>query len=167
MTQIGFIGLGNMGFPMAQNLIKAGHAVTGFDILDPAREKFAAAGGNAAMSVDAACVGAEVIITMLPTGKEVRDVYLGQGGVLASAADGALLIDCSTIDIESARAIAAAASVNDLAIVDAPVSGGVARAEAGTLTFIVGANAGNFDRAKPVLDVMGKTIIHAGGSSDG
>src|SRR4051812_9208662 len=112
MTQIGFIGLGNMGFPMAQNLIKAGHTVAAFDIQEPAREKFVAAGGNAAASLDAACTDAEVIITMLPTGKEVRDVYLGQGGVLASAPDGALLIDCSTIDIESARAVAAAASVN-------------------------------------------------------
>ena len=167
MTQIGFIGLGNMGFPMTQNLIKAGHAVTGFDILPPAREKFAAAGGNAATSLDAACLGAEVIITMLPTGKEVRDVYLGPGGVLASAPDGALLIDCSTIDIESARAIAAAASVNDLGIVDAPVSGGVASAEAGTLTFIVGANPRNFERAKAVLEAMGKTVIHAGGTGDG
>ena len=167
MTQIGFIGLGNMGFPMAQNLIKAGHAVIGFDIQEPAREKFVAAGGNAATSLDAACMGAEVIITMLPAGKEVRDVYLGQGGVLASAADGALLIDCSTIDIESARAVAAAASVNELAIVDAPVSGGVASAEAGALTFIVGASTGNFERAKPVLEAMGKTIIHAGGTGDG
>src|SRR6267154_484252 len=105
MTQIGFIGLGNMGFPMVQNLIKAGHAVIGFDIQEPAREKFVAAGGNAATSLDAACMGAEVIITMLPAGKEVRDVYLGEGGILASAADGALLIDCSTIDIESARAV--------------------------------------------------------------
>src|SRR5712671_1124753 len=156
MTQIGFIGLGNMGFPMAQNLIKAGHAVIGFDIQEPAREKFVAAGGNAATSLDAACMGAEVIITMLPAGKEVRDVYLGEGGVLASAADGALLIDCSTIDIESARAIAAAAGVNELASV-----------EAGTLTFIVGANPRNFERAKPVLEAMGQTIIHAGGSSDG
>ena len=85
MTQIGFIGLGNMGLPMAQNLIKAGHAVTGFDITLPVREAFAAAGGNAAATLDAACTNAEIIITMLPTGKEVREVYLGQGGVLASA----------------------------------------------------------------------------------
>jgi 3-hydroxyisobutyrate dehydrogenase len=167
MTQIGFIGLGNMGFPMAQHLIKAGHAVTGFDVVEGVREKFGAAGGVVAMSVDVACASADVIITMLPSGKEVREVYLGQGGVLASAADGALLIDCSTIDIESARAVAAAASVNELAMVDAPVSGGVAGAEAATLTFMVGGSEKSFERARPVLEVMGKTIVHAGGSGNG
>jgi 3-hydroxyisobutyrate dehydrogenase len=167
MTQIGFIGLGNMGFPMAQNLMKAGHAVTGFDISEAVREKFGAAGGVAAMSVDVACAGAEVIITMLPTGKEVREVYLGQGGVLASAPEGTLLIDCSTIDIESARAVAAVAGVNELAMVDAPVSGGVTGAEAATLTFMVGGNDKAFERAKPVLETMGKTVIHAGSASNG
>jgi 3-hydroxyisobutyrate dehydrogenase len=167
MTQIGFIGLGNMGFPMAQNLMKAGHSVTGFDVVESVREKFGAAGGVVAMSMDVVCASAEVVITMLPSGKEVREVYLGQGGVLASAADGALLVDCSTIDIESARAVAAAASVNELSMVDAPVSGGVAGAEAATLTFMVGGNEKSFERAKPVLEAMGKTIVHAGGYGNG
>src|SRR5262245_18348391 len=167
MTQIGFIGLGNMGFPMAQNLMKAGHSVTGFDVVESVREKFGAAGGVVGMSIVVACASAEVVITMLPSSKEVRDVYLGQGGVLASAADGALLVDCSTIDVESARAVAAAASVNELDIVDAPVSGGVAGAEAGTLTFMVGGNDKSFERAKPVLDAMGKTIVHAAGYGNG
>jgi 3-hydroxyisobutyrate dehydrogenase len=119
------------------------------------------------MSVDVACAGAEVVITMLPTGKEVREVYLGQGGVLASAPEGALLIDCSTIDIESARAVAAVAGVNELAMVDAPVSGGVAGAEAATLTFMVGGNEKAFERAKPVLETMGKIVVHAGGACNG
>src|SRR5215467_8574067 len=103
MTQIGFIGLGHMGYPMAQNLIKAGHAVTGFDIDSAAAERLAAVAGKVASAIDVVCAGAEVVITMLPSGKEVREVYLGSGGVLASASDGALLIDCSTIDVESAR----------------------------------------------------------------
>jgi 3-hydroxyisobutyrate dehydrogenase len=167
MAQIGFIGLGNMGFPMTQNLIKAGHAVTGFDVEKSALERLGAAGGTAATAIDAVSASAEVIITMLPTGKEVRDVYLGQGGVLASAPEGALLIDCSTIDVDSARAVAAAAGVNELAMVDAPVSGGVAGAQAGTLTFMVGGSEQAFERAKAVLVHMGKTIVHAGGSGNG
>jgi 3-hydroxyisobutyrate dehydrogenase len=104
---------------------------------------------------------------MLPTGKEVREVYLGSGGVLASAPDGALLIDCSTIDVESARAVAAAAQVNELRMVDAPVSGGVAGAEAATLTFMVGGSDIAFEKAKPILAAMGKTIVHAGSAGAG
>jgi 3-hydroxyisobutyrate dehydrogenase len=167
MTQISFIGLGNMGFPMAQNLIKAGHAVTGFDIDSAVSDKLASAGGVVATSIDVACVGAEVIITMLPSGREVREVYLGSGGVLASAPHGTLLIDCSTIDVDSARAVAAAAGVNELRMVDAPVSGGVAGAEAATLTFMVGGSDRAFEQAKPVLEAMGKTIVHAGGPGTG
>jgi 3-hydroxyisobutyrate dehydrogenase len=167
MTQIGFIGLGNMGLPMAQNLMKAGHGVIGFDIEKSAGERFGSAGGVAATAIDVACAGAEVVITMLPSGRDVRDVYLAQGGVLASAPDGTLLIDCSTIDVESARAVAAAAAVNGLAMVDAPVSGGVAGAQAGTLTFMVGGSEQAFERARPVLAHMGKTIVHAGSSGTG
>jgi len=167
MAQIGFIGLGNMGFPMAQNLIKGGHAVNGFDIDGTVRDKFHAAGGAVAGSIDVACASAEVLITMLPSGKEVREVYLGEGGVLASAPEGALLIDCSTIDVESARAVAAAAGVNELAMLDAPVSGGIAGAQAGTLTFMIGGSEQAFERAKPVLGAMGNTIVHAGGSGNG
>jgi 3-hydroxyisobutyrate dehydrogenase len=167
MSQILFIGLGNMGLPMAQNAMKAGHAVTGFDIDSAACARFSDAGGIIASSIDMACPTAEFIVTMLPTGKEVREVYLGQNGVLASAADGTLLIDCSTIDVDSARAVAAAARVNELAMVDAPVSGGVAGAQAGTLTFMVGGSERAYERAKTVLETMGKTVIHAGDSGNG
>ena len=167
MTQIGFIGLGRMGFPMAQNLIKAGHAVTGFDVDNAAAERLSTISGRFATAIDVACGGAEVVITMLPSGKEVREVYLGSGGVLASAPDGALLIDCSTIDVESARAVAAAAQVNELRMVDAPVSGGVAGAEAATLTFMVGGSDIAFEKAKPILAAMGKTIVHAGSAGAG
>ncbi len=167
MSHIGFIGLGHMGYPMAQNLIKAGHAVTGFDIDHAASDRIAARGGVIATSIDVACAGADVVITMLPSGKEVREVYLGPGGVLASAAPGTLLIDSSTIDVESARAVSAAAGVNELSMVDAPVSGGVAGAEAATLTFMVGGSDAALERAKPVLAAMGKTIVHAGGPGTG
>jgi 3-hydroxyisobutyrate dehydrogenase len=167
MTQIGFIGLGHMGYPMAQNLIKAGHVVTGFDIDSAAAERLAGIAGKVASAIDVVCAGAEVVITMLPSGKEVREVYLGSGGVLASASDGALLIDCSTIDVESARAVAAAARVNELRMIDAPVSGGVAGAEAATLTFMVGGSDIAFEKAKPILAAMGKTIVHAGSSGAG
>jgi len=167
MTQIGFIGLGHMGYPMARNLIKAGHAVTGFDIDSAAAERLTSVSGTVATAIDVACGGAEVVITMLPTGKEVREVYLGSGGVLASAPDGALLIDCSTIDVESARAVAAAAQVNELRMIDAPVSGGVAGAEAATLTFMVGGSDIAFEKANPILAAMGKTIVHAGGAGNG
>jgi 3-hydroxyisobutyrate dehydrogenase len=167
MTQIGFIGLGHMGYPMALNLIKAGHAVTGFDIDSAAAERLSTVGGTVATAIDVTCGGAEVVITMLPSGKEVREVYLGPGGVLASAPSGALLIDSSTIDVESARAVAAAAGVNELRMVDAPVSGGVAGAQAATLTFMVGGSDIAFEKAQPVLAAMGKTIVHAGGSGAG
>jgi 3-hydroxyisobutyrate dehydrogenase len=167
MTQIGFIGLGHMGYPMAQNLIKAGHAVTGFDVDSAAAERLTAVAGKVASAIDVVCSGAEVVITMLPSGKEVREVYLGSGGVLASAPDGALLIDCSTIDVESARAVAAAARVNELRMIDAPVSGGVAGAEAATLTFMVGGSDIAFEKAKPILAAMGKIIVHAGSSGAG
>jgi 3-hydroxyisobutyrate dehydrogenase len=167
MAQIGFIGLGNMGLPMAKNLIKAGHTVTGYDINGAASDRFASEGGVAATALDMTCMGAEVVITMLPAGKDVRDVYLQQGGVLASAQQDTLLIDASTVDVETARAVAAAAQVNELAMVDAPVSGGVAGAEAGTLTFMVGGSDRAFERAKPILEAMGKTIMHAGGPGHG
>jgi 3-hydroxyisobutyrate dehydrogenase len=167
MSQIGFIGLGQMGLPMAQNLMTAGHSVTGFDISAAAADKLTAAGGVAATTIDIACMGAEIVITMLPTGKEVREVYLASGGVLASAADGTLLIDASTIDVETSRAVAAAAKVNELDMVDAPVLGGVAGAAAGTLTVMVGGSERAFERAKPILAAMGKTVLHAGGPGNG
>jgi len=167
MTQIGFIGLGNMGLPMAQSLIKAGHPVCGYDVSAGALDKFSAAGGIAVRALDVASMGVDMIITMLPAREHVREVYLGQGGVLASAAPGTLLIDCSTVDVETARAVAAAAKVNELDMLDAPVSGGVTGAQAGTLTFMVGGSDQAFGRAKPVLEAMGKIIVQAGAAGSG
>jgi 3-hydroxyisobutyrate dehydrogenase len=167
MAQIGFIGLGHMGLPMAQNLIKAGHPVCGYDVDAAALDKLSAAGGIAVRSLDVVSMRVDVIITMLPAREVVREVYLGQGGVLASAAPGTLLVDCSTVDVETARAVAAAAKVNELEMLDAPVSGGVAGAQAGALTFMVGGGDQAFERAKPVLEAMGKTIVHAGAAGSG
>jgi 3-hydroxyisobutyrate dehydrogenase len=167
MAKIGFIGLGNMGLPMAQNLIKAGHAVSGFDVSEYATERLATGGGTRANSVSDACRDVEIVITMLPAGEQVRDVYLGDEGVLAAAPAGALLIDCSTIDVATAREIAQDAEGRGLAMLDAPVSGGVAGAQAATLTFMVGGPDAAFERARPVLEAMGKTIVHAGGAGNG
>jgi 3-hydroxyisobutyrate dehydrogenase len=167
MAQIGFIGLGNMGLPMARNLIKAGHPVCGYDVSAAALDKFSAAGGISVRSLDVTSLGVDLVITMLPAREQVREVYLAPGGVLASAKPGTLLIDCSTADVETARAVAAAANVNELEMLDAPVSGGVAGAEAGTLTFMVGGGDQAFARAKPVLEAMGKIIIQAGAAGSG
>jgi 3-hydroxyisobutyrate dehydrogenase len=167
MAKIGFIGLGNMGLPMASNLLKAGHDVTGFDVAQTASERLVAEKGTAAASVAAACRGREVIITMLPAGEHVRTVYSADPGVIANAPPGALLIDCSTIDVATARAVAAAAAERGYAMLDAPVSGGVGGAQAGTLTFMVGGTDEAFARARPILDGMGKTIVHAGASGNG
>jgi 3-hydroxyisobutyrate dehydrogenase len=167
MTKVGFIGLGNMGMPMAQNLLKAAYEVTGFDLSAHATQLLAANGGTSANSVADACKAAEVVITMLPAGEQVRDVYLGADGVLASVAPATLLIDSSTIDVQSARDVAQAAQDKGLAMVDAPVSGGVTGAEAATLTFMAGGSADAFERARPILEKMGKTIVHAGGPGNG
>jgi len=165
--RIGFIGLGNMGGPMAANLLKAGHEVTGFDLAKPALDALAKAGGKPASSATAAVAGAEMIVTMLPAGPHVRQVYTGEGGLLAAAKPGALLIDSSTIDVESARAVAKAAAERGFDMLDAPVSGGVGGAAAGTLTFMVGGSEAGFARALPLLQAMGKTIVHAGPSGNG
>jgi 3-hydroxyisobutyrate dehydrogenase len=167
MARIAFIGLGNMGLPMAQNLLKAGHAVRGFDVTAAAVEKLAADGGAAAQSVADACQDAEVVVTMLPAGEHVRDVYLGEAGVLASVGEGTLLIDSSTIDVASARAVADAAQQRGLPMIDAPVSGGVTGAQVGTLTFMVGGPDEAFAQARPLLEAMGRTIVHAGGAGNG
>ena len=167
MAAIGFIGLGNMGAPMAANLVKAGHQVIGFDIVPRAVEALSAKGGRAAASAAEAASAGELVITMLPAGAQVRSVYLGEAGVLANARKGTLLIDCSTIDVETARAVAAAAAEAGFDMLDAPVSGGVAGAEAATLTFMVGGEAAVFARAEPVLAAMGRTIVHAGPAGNG
>ena len=167
MSKIGFIGLGNMGLPMAKNLVAAGHEVIGFDLSDDAKAGLKAAGGNAADTIAVAVSAAEIIVSMLPAGKHVEAVYTGDDGVLAHAAAGALLIDSSTIDVDSARAVSAKAEAAGFTMVDAPVSGGVGGAAAGTLTFMVGGTAAAFEAAKSVLDIMGQNIFHAGGSGNG
>ena len=167
MTIVAFIGLGNMGLPMAQNLLKAGHTVQGFDVVAKNLDAAAAAGASAAKTAGDAAAGADIIITMLPSAKIVRDVYEGEGGVLARAAKGALLIDSSTIDVGTARAVAAAAKAKGLDMLDAPVSGGTGGAAAGTLTFMVGGPEAAFQKALPVLQAMGKTIVLAGDAGAG
>jgi len=167
MARIGFIGLGNMGLPMAQNLLKAGHQVEGVDVNPAAVEKLKAAGGVAVDMAGVAAGRADVVITMLPAGQHVREVYLSPGGVIESANPGTLLVDCSTIDVATARDVAKAAEARGLMMLDAPVSGGVGGATAGTLTFMVGGPAQAFARAEPILQKMGKTIVHAGGAGNG
>lgn len=167
MATIGFIGLGNMGAPMAANLVKAGHQVIAFDLVPRSMEALAAKGGHAAASVAEAADAGDIVITMLPAGPQVRSVYLDEGGVLANARRGALLIDCSTIDVETARAVAAAAKGAGFGMLDAPVSGGVAGAEVASLTFMVGGEAEIFARAEPILAAMGRTIVHAGPAGNG
>ena len=167
MATIGFIGLGNMGAPMAANLVKAGHQVSGFDVVAGRGEALAAKGGRAAATAAEAAAAGEMVITMLPAGPEVRSVYLGDDGVLAHARKSALLIDCSTIDVETARAVAAAAAEARFDMLDAPVSGGVIGAETASLTFMVGGGTEAFDRGRPVLAAMGRTIVHAGAAGNG
>jgi 3-hydroxyisobutyrate dehydrogenase len=167
MARIGFIGLGNMGLPMAGNLVKAGHEVRGFDLaagaVTAAREAGIAVAGSAAE----ACAGAEAVLTMLPEGRHVRAVYMDQGGILTSAAAGTLLVDCSTIDVDSARTVAAAAAARGFSMLDAPVSGGVAGAASASLTFMVGGEVQTFTLAQPLLATMGKAVIHAGKAGAG
>jgi 3-hydroxyisobutyrate dehydrogenase len=166
--RIGFIGLGNMGGPMAANLVKAGHTVTGFDLNPAALAALQTAGGKTAASAADAASGAQVVITMLPAGEHVRQVFLHQGGLLDEVKDfRPLLIDCSTIDVDTAREVTAAASEVGLAMLDAPVSGGTAGAQNGTLTFMVGGTDEAFACGQPVLAAMGKNIFHAGGPGAG
>jgi 3-hydroxyisobutyrate dehydrogenase len=168
MATIGFIGLGNMGGPMAANLVKAGHTVIGFDLNPAALEALANAGGAVANSAADAVAGATVVITMLPAGEHVREVYLHQGGLIDATRDSQpLLIDCSTIDVESARTVTATAETAGLAMLDAPVSGGTVGALNATLTFMVGGTDEAFIRGRPVLEAMGKNIFHAGGPGAG
>ncbi len=167
MARIGFIGLGNMGGPMAANLIAAGHEVTGLDLSAEAVTRLKAAGGKGSDSIAEAVGFADVVVTMLPAGAHVREVYTGEDGILTHVRPGTVLIDSSTIDVDSARAVAEAAQDAGMAMVDAPVSGGVGGAEAGTLTFMVGGPDDAFAKAKPYLEIMGKTIVHAGGAGNG
>jgi 3-hydroxyisobutyrate dehydrogenase len=167
MATVGFIGLGNMGAPMAANLLKAGHQVVGYDIAPAPVAAFAAKGGRAAQGAAEAIAAGEIVVTMLPAGPQVREVYLGNGGVLGRAQKDALLIDCSTIDVETARMVAASAGEAGFDMLDAPVSGGTAGAEAASLTIMVGGSAAAFARAQPILAAMGRTIVHAGPAGNG
>jgi 3-hydroxyisobutyrate dehydrogenase len=167
MAAIGFIGLGNMGGPMVANLAKAGHTVKAFDLSAEAVARAVENGCSAAPSVADAARDVDVVVSMLPAGAHVTKVYCGEEGVLANAKAGTLMIDCSTIDVDSARSVAAACDAAGMAMVDAPVSGGVGGAEAGTLTFMVGGPDESFAKAQPFLEVMGKTIVHAGGAGNG
>jgi len=167
MARVGFVGLGNMGLPMAQNLIKAGHQVEGVDVNPHSVENLKAAGGAPVDMPAVAAARADAVITMLPAGQHVRDVYLGANGIIAAANPGTLMIDCSTIDVATARDVAKAGEARGLLMLDAPVSGGVGGATAGTLTFMVGGSAQAFIRAESILQCMGKTIVHAGGAGNG
>lgn len=166
MSSIAFIGLGNMGAPMANNLIKAGHKLAVFDLVPGAVNSLADAGARAASSAADAVQGAEIVVTMLPASKHVEALYLGQD-LLGAIDPSALVIECSTIAPDSARKVATAAQERGLAMIDAPVSGGTAGAAAGTLTFIVGGEADDLARAMPVLQAMGKNIFHAGPAGAG
>lgn len=167
MSTIAFIGLGNMGGGMAANLAKAGHSVRAFDLSEDAVNRAVGAGCIAAKSMLDAVEDADVVVTMLPAGQHVRGIYLGADGIIANAADGTLLIDSSTIDIDSARAVIEAAETKGLNMVDAPVSGGVAAAAAGTLTFMVGGTKSAYAKAQNYLEQMGKNIFHAGAAGNG
>ncbi len=165
---IGFIGLGNMGAPMAHNLLKAGHQLSVFDLNAAAVENLVSAGALPVDSPTAIAQGnAELIITMLPAAPHVKSVYLGENGLIASSRAGVMLIDCSTIDPHSAREVAKAAAEHGNPMLDAPVSGGTGGAAAGTLTFMVGGSDADFDRAQPILAAMGKNIVHCGAAGNG
>lgn len=156
-----------MGSGMCANLVKVGHSVRAFDLDNDAVEAAAAAGARAASGLADAVTGADVIVTMLPAGKHVLGVYFGEDGVAAHANEGTLFLDCSTIAVEDARTAASKANALGFQMVDAPVSGGVAAASGGTLTFMVGGTEAGFARAEPVLQAMGKTIVHAGAAGNG
>lgn len=167
MATITFIGLGNMGGPMASNLVKAGHDVTVFDLSKDAVATLVSEGAKSANTAHEAAAGAECVITMLPAGQHVEAVYLGDDGLLASLPAGTLVIDSSTIAPETARGVAEVAKARDIPFLDAPVSGGVGGAKAGTLTFICGGAEATFTKAKPILEGMGKNIFHAGEHGSG
>lgn len=165
--KIGFIGLGHMGNPMARNLIKHGHKLKVYDVVPDLVRKLTEAGAAAAESIPAAAHDVDMVITMLPSSPHVRNVYSTRGGLLDAIAPGTLLIDSSTIDPITSREVAIDAGGKNCPMVDAPVSGGVGGAEAGTLTFMVGGEASAFETAKPVLQCMGKNIVHCGGAGNG
>ena len=163
--KIAFIGLGNMGGGMAANLVKAGHEVAAFDLAEPAIERAKGNGCEIATSAADAVEGVDAVVTMLPAGKHVAPVYRDE--VFGKAPPKAILIDCSTIDVATARQVEEEAAAAGYTMVDAPVSGGIAAADGGTLTFMVGGSEEGFARAQAILDKMGKAVIHAGGAGSG
>lgn len=167
MTNIGFIGLGNMGGPMAANLVKAGHHVLGFDLSPQALAAFQQIGGTIANSAIDAVIDADIVITMLPAGKHVKAVYCGKDGLIKAAKTGTLFLDSSTIDVDTARLVAQQAVDAGMLMMDTPVSGGVAAAVAGSLTFMCGGADEAFTKAKDILDIVGGNVIHAGASGTG
>lgn len=167
MSTIGFIGLGNMGGPMAKNLLNAGHQVKVFDLVEASMASVVAEGGTASKSAADAVRGADLVISMLPASKHVEALYLGDAGLITQLDADTLIIDCSTIAPESARKVAAAAAEAGFDMIDAPVSGGVGGAVGGTLTFMVGGTSKALDIARPLLEIMGKNIFHAGDAGAG
>ncbi|SEA92953.1 3-hydroxyisobutyrate dehydrogenase [Paraburkholderia sartisoli] len=165
--KIGFIGLGNMGAPMALNLLKAGHTVNVFDLNAQAVQSLVDAGASAAASAKAAASGVECVVTMLPAAAHVRSVLTAEDGVLAGIPKGVTIIDSSTIDPATVKACAEIAAKHGNTFVDAPVSGGTGGAAAGTLTFMVGGSAASYEHVKPVLSAMGKNIVHCGDTGTG
>ena len=162
MSHIAFIGLGNMGGPMARNLLEAGYTLQVFDLMPEACARAQQAGAGVATTAQQAAAGANIVISMLPASAHVQSLYLGPTGLLESLAPGTLVIDCSTIAPQTSRDLALAAAERELACIDAPVSGGTAGAEAGTLSFMVGGPQPALDQARPLLEVMGANIFHAG-----
>lgn len=167
MTRIAFLGLGNMGCPMAANLVKAGHEVFGYDPQAGAGAAAKKVGVNVVSDAIASLRDAEIVITMLPAGKFVVDAYTGASGLLTAARPGTLFVDCSTIDVAAARLVAQAARKQGFSALDAPVSGGVVGATAATLTFMVGGERDAYESARPILGAMGKKVVHCGGSGAG
>lgn len=167
MAKIGFVGLGHMGLPMAINLVKAGYQVSGYDLQQSALQNFANAGGVIAQNMLEVAQEKDILITMLQTGQQVLGVCHGHDGLLTMLKQGSLLIDCSTIDVNSARELHQLAHTQGIRVVDAPVSGGTAGAAAGTLTFMVGGEEAAFHAAQPILAVMGQKIIHTGDAGSG
>jgi 3-hydroxyisobutyrate dehydrogenase len=167
MADVAFIGLGNMGGPMATNLIKAGHSVVVFDLSQPACDQMQEAGAAVARTAAEAAAGMEYVISMLPAGRHVAGTYLGDDGLLSKLDSSTTILDCSTIDAATARQVGAKAAALGIGFMDAPVSGGVAAAAAGTLAFMCGGDAATFEKARLILKDMGKNIFHAGPAGAG
>ncbi len=164
MANIAFLGLGNMGGPMAANLVKAGHWVAGYDLVEAQKQTAAETGVSIMGSAHEAVAGAEIVVTMLPAGRHVISAW---ADLLTAAPKGALIVDCSTIDVDSAKRAHEAGAAAGMLTLDAPVSGGVGGASGGTLTFMCGGSNEAFDKAKPALEAMGKRIVHCGGAGAG